>query len=331
MTHKPAVELATDEDMAEVLALLQKSFASVQRSSTVERGAGFWHWKYRSSPFGQASIQVMRIDGRIAATGCLWPMTLFWKDQKIRALQPCDTAVHPDFRRQGLFGQLNNARKALAAETNVDLIFNFPNANSLPGYIKSGWQHLGRVPWLVRVIKPAAVLRDRFHPGQSSALDIPADYRLTEPVASEIVPQAPDASDRVALERPEDYWKWRFCEHPNRQYGFVRSGSEAGDLAVFTLSRKASGLVEMVVVDLVCRPQSLTKLLKAITQCARRLGAGFIALMKPQGLPAGPFHRRGFVPVREKNLAILPVSPSLPGAMADIECWDFRAALHDSI
>ena len=331
MRSEPVVELASSEDMEEVLALLQQSFASVQRSGNVDRGLRFWNWKYRNSPFGPAIIQVVRIDGRIAATGCLWPMTLLCNDRRLRALQPCDTAVHPDFRRRGLFGQLNRARKDLATERNLDLIFNFPNANSLPGYIKSGWQHLGRVPWLVRIMKPAAVLRDRLHSGKSMAIEVPGDYRLSESIASQIRTHDSSALDCVSMERPAAFWKWRFSQHPNRQYGLVQCATDADSLAIFTLSRKPSGLIEMVIVDLSCRPDSLSSLLQSVLRCARKVGAGFIALMKPRDLAAGAFHRRAFVPIREKNLSIFPLDPDLPHQITDIGCWDFRAAMHDSI
>ena len=331
MKNEPLVELARSEDMAEVLALLQGSFASVQRSERVERGSTFRDWKYHDSPFGKAVVQIVRIDGRVAAVGCLWPMTLVWNDRRFRALQPCDTAVHPAFRRRGLFGQLNRARKVLALERNFDLIFNFPNPNSLHGYIKSGWQHVGRVPWLVRVTKPAAVLRDRLHPGKSKAIEVLGDYHLNESVASQIRVQDFSLPDYVSIERSAGFWKWRFAHHPNRQYGLIRSETDARSLAVFTLSRKPSGLIEMVIVDFCCTPDSLSNLLKSVLQCARRTGAGFIALMKPQSLPTGAFYRRAFVPMREKNLAILPLSPDLPAQVLDIGYWDFRAAMHDSI
>ena len=331
MKNQLVVEAAVSEDKAEVLALLQESFAAVQRSSSVQRGMDFWDWKYRTGPFGVAIVQIIRIEGRIAASGVLWPMSLTWNHRILRALQLCDTAVHSEFRRRGLFGLLNEARKDLAAQQQYDLIFNFPNANSLPGYVKSGWQYAGRVPWLVRVAKPMAVVRDRLNPGKSKAIEVPTEYNLCESIASDIPAHLAGAQHCISLDRPAGYWRWRFSEHPNRQYGLVHSSTDPNSIAVFTLSRKPSGLIEMVIVDLVCEPESLSGLLGAILKCARRVGAGFIALMKPRGLPIGAFYRRAFAPVREKNLAVLPLAADLPDKIADIEHWNFRAAMHDSI
>ena len=325
------VELASDADRDKVLELLQKSFLSVQRSETVKRDARFWNWKYRSSLFGAASIQVIRDGENVVATGCLWPMTLLFEGRRLKAFQTCDIAVHPDFRRRGFLKEILKARKLLAIEQGGELLFSFPNPNSLPGYIKSGWQYVGRVPWLVRVARPVAVVRDRLNPGKSEAIEIPIEYLLCESTAPDLPAHSAGVQDSISLDRPQNYWRWRFSEHPNRQYGLVRSSTDPNSIAVFTLSRKPSGLIEMVIVDLVCEPASLPDLLRAILKCAQRVGAGFIALMKPRGLPIGTFYRRAFVPVREKNLAVLPLAADLPDKIADIEHWNFRAAMHDSI
>lgn len=330
MVH-PVVELASDVDMDKVLELLQKSFLSVQRAETVKRDIRFWNWKYRSSPFGPAFIQVIRHDGDIVATGCLLPMNLLVKGRPLSAFQTCDIAVHPDFRRRGFLKKVLDARKLLALEKGGDLLFSFPNANSLPGYIKSGWEYVGRVPWLVQVTKPMAVVRDRLYPGKSQAMAVPTKYQLRESMMADVPAHSAGVQDSISLERPPDYWRWRFSEHPNRQYGLVRSSTDANSIAIFTLSCKPSGLIEMVIVDLVCEPASLPDLLRAILKCAQRVGAGFIALMKPRGLPIGTFYRRAFVPVRQKNFAVLPLVADLPDRIADIKHWNFRAAMHDSI
>ncbi len=327
----PVVEIASDADRDKVLELLQKSFLSVQRSETVKRDTRFWNWKYRSSPFGTAFIQVIRDDENVVATGCLWPMTLLSAGRRLKAFQTCDIAVHPDFRRRGFLKQILSARKFLALEQGGELLFSFPNSNSLPGYIQSGWQYVGRVPWLVRVARPVAMVRDRLNPGKSKAIEVPMEYQLRESIAADIPAHSAGVQDSISLDRPADYWRWRFSEHPNRQYGLVRSSTDPNSIAVFTLSRKPSGLIEMVVVDLVCAPESLSGLLSAILKCARRVGTGFVALMKPQGLPMGAFYRRAFVPVREKNLVVLPLASDLPDEIADIGHWNFRAAMHDSI
>jgi GNAT superfamily N-acetyltransferase len=327
----PQVELATDRDMDEILSLLQLSFADIQRSSNEGRGPDFWRWKYRQSPFGPAIVQIIRIDGQVAAAGCLWPVQLRFGARILNALQPCDTAVHPAFRRRGLFGILNEARKVLARARGADLIFNFPNSNSLPGYQKSGWHHIGRVPWLIRALKPIAILRNRQYPGKSAPIKIPEPYQFDGPEASILQVDKFNPEGFISIDRLHGFWAWRFCQHPTRRYGLIRSSEDRNALAVFTLSRTPSGLIEMVVVDLLSKSKSISALLRSVLQAASTVGAGFIAIMKPQALPSGPFYRHAFLPIRSKNLAILPLGQDVPSLAGQIGRWDFRAAMHDSI
>lgn len=328
----PAVELVNDDSDAGILGLLNSAFDDVQRAGDARRDQAFWDWKYRSSPFGKAIVQAIRIDNQPAAAGCLWPINLRWQGRDLRALQACDTAVNPEFRRRGLFSTLNKERQSCAREQNVDLIFNFPNANSLPGYLKAGWQFVGRVPWLVRIMRPISIVSDRMHGGKARMMRVPESCRLKPSIAEILKCGVVDEEEEgVSLSRPAFYWRWRFCQHPSRDYGVVRSSADVNDFAVFTLSRKDSGLVEMVIVDFICRRNSLADLLDSLLRCARQVEAGFIAMMKPKGFPPLSFYRHGFIPKREKNLVYWPVQPSLSPEIGDIKNWNFRAAMHDSI
>lgn len=327
----PVVELATDADKEAILEVMDTSFAAVQRSSSVQRGAVFWEWKYLSSPYGTASIHLIKLEGRVAAAQSLWPMTFQWQDRHFSAIQACDTVVHPDFRRQGLFNALLAARKTRAADLGVDFIFNFPNANSLPGCLRAGWRFVGKVPWYVRVMRPISLMRDHLNKGQSVALAVPHPYHLTVAMAERLVGIGPGDRCGLSLDRPAGYWHWRYCQRPNRQYGLIYAESTGGDCAIFTLSSKSSGVIEMVVVDLIATRQALATLLRAILRCAREVGASFVAMMNPQAFSATTFYRYGFLPVRAKNLVYYPVNPALPREIGAIGHWDFRAAMHDTI
>jgi len=63
----------------------------------------------------------------------------FWRNDVngIKAYQPCDTGVLEKYRGMGLFTEMT--KKALESVEEGSLIYNFPNDNSLPGYLKMGW------------------------------------------------------------------------------------------------------------------------------------------------------------------------------------------------
>lgn len=58
------------------------------------------------------------------------------------AAQSGDTMTHPDHRRAGLFVKLAEKTYALARENDIELVFGFPNQNSLPGFRKLRWMFL---------------------------------------------------------------------------------------------------------------------------------------------------------------------------------------------
>jgi hypothetical protein len=70
------------------------------------------------------------------------PCMLRLNGTSIRAAQSADTMTHPRHRRGGLFVNLAERTYALAREKGIEVIFGFPNQNSLPGFNKLRWKFL---------------------------------------------------------------------------------------------------------------------------------------------------------------------------------------------
>jgi hypothetical protein len=90
-------------------------------------------------------------------------------DQIILAAQSADTMTHPDHRIKGLFVELSLTTFQLCRDLNIQLLFGFPNQNSLPGAVnKLSWQitdtmdcfiiHTGNFSWK-RVLDRFSVLK----------------------------------------------------------------------------------------------------------------------------------------------------------------------------
>lgn len=325
------VEIAGEGDHAGVLSLLRDSFGSKQRISAGAFSKEFWDWKFENSPYGRAIVQVIKSRGEVIATGSLWPFSFAHGGEIVRAFETCNVAVDANFRRQGLFTTLLDARVELARARGANFLFSFPNNQSLPGYLKSGWQFVGRVPWLIRVRHPFAVLLSRLHNAKTVAIPIPDSFQLTDSLIEGLEESGNGLESGISLDRPDGYWNWRFRQRPGREYGVIRSRSGTSSRAIFTLGEKPAGLIEMVVVDLVADQEGLQELMPAIIAAADDVGASFIALMKPKALATISFYRRGFIRMHEKNLVFLPLDPDLPQAIGQIGYWDFRASMHDSI
>jgi GNAT superfamily N-acetyltransferase len=80
-------------------------------------------------------------------------------DRVVRAVRAVDTATHPDYQGRGIFTRLTlHALDELATE-GIEFVFNTPNDQSRPGYLKMGWQVVGQLPTAVRPTRLARIAR----------------------------------------------------------------------------------------------------------------------------------------------------------------------------
>ena len=169
--------VAADEPA--VLALL---VGALGEGPSGARTPDFFRWKHLENPFGESLLLVAELDGEIVGLRAFlrWGFTL--GDRSLRAVRAVDTATREDQRGKGIFSTLTKAALA-ELRTDTDLVFNTPNGSSRPGYLKMGWQEVGRVPVWIKVRRPVAFAR-----GLRSATSV-----TTRP-AREIVVDAPLAA-----------------------------------------------------------------------------------------------------------------------------------------
>lgn len=138
---------AVDTDVCGILKLCEVAL----RWPSDSRNELLFRWKHLTNPFGPSSMWIATADERIVGFRAMMPWRFKHRDgSTVRAVRAVDTATHPDFQRRGIFATLNTlAIEALTAE-GVDFVFNTPNAESLPGYVKQGWVDLGPVPLIAR-------------------------------------------------------------------------------------------------------------------------------------------------------------------------------------
>lgn len=92
--------------------------------------------KYIENIYGDSILVVVYSNGIPIAARAFWRNDIDGK----RAYQPGDTCVTQQFRRRGIFAKMTNI--ALEMVKKEDIIYNFPNQNSYPQYIKLGWKNL---------------------------------------------------------------------------------------------------------------------------------------------------------------------------------------------
>ena len=321
-------------DEPSVLALLRTSLAG---GPTGERTPEFLRWKHSENPFGSSpGLIALAPDGTLAAVRLLLRWDLLAGDRVVRAVRAVDTATHPDHQGKGLFRHLTLAALDTVA-SDVDLVFNTPNASSRPGYLKMGWQDVAALPIRLRPVRPVRFVRGLRGSGQTAVHDKP------EPLASPLVNAgdlltaradevagllaeaeagSPNAQLRTA--RTPAYLAWRFAQVPGLDYRAVvvddRTGLRA--LGIGRLRRRG-GLVELTLGEVLTRPGDRGGA-AAVLAGAARGGVDHVALHLHEGSPWRSLAaRHGYLPIPGRGLHLvanprrpLPIDATQPGSWA---------------
>ncbi len=142
-------------DLPAVLDFMVECFGE----DTILSSREFWRWKHDRNPFGASPVLVAEAEGRIVGLRAF--MRWQWQSggNTVPAVRAVDTVTHPDWRGRGIFTRLTLRLVEEMQEEGVAFVFNTPNARSRPGYLKMGWQDVGRVSLWVRPLRPWRCLR----------------------------------------------------------------------------------------------------------------------------------------------------------------------------
>ncbi|SMO41490.1 GNAT family N-acetyltransferase [Fodinibius sediminis] len=328
--HKLNIRHADEGDRQAILNLLDAVFSENQRSST-RRGDDFWQWKFKSSVFGSSVINVAEEEGKIVGIDHLWPWELKCRGTIIKAYQPCDSVVAADYRGRGIFKQLRMRGIEEAVNSNHQLLFNFPNNNSLPVNLKIGGQYLDEISWWVKILKPISMTMGTLSGELSTSLSIDDAFSLDIGLLDILAREGENFDQYVSINRKAGFHKWRYHDRPNRQYGMVsieRCSKMIG--AIFTLNRKGASR-EMVLVDILGDPALSGYLFREVVEVARSLNAAFLALMDNRRFGTPKLWKNGFIKKKMKHMVALPIDLAIENKVSRIENWSLVAGMHDSI
>jgi GNAT superfamily N-acetyltransferase len=240
--------------------------------------AELFRWKHVDNPFGPSPMWVA-VDGeRLAGFRAL----LRWRFDDGRrgeqhAVRAVDTATHPDYQGRGLFTRLTrHALGELEAE-GTDFVFNTPNQQSRPGYLKMGWVDVGRVPVAVAVRSPASaarLLRARVPAGKWSLStevgDAAGDVLAEGPAVQGLLDSQP-APTGLRTQRTTELLRWRYASGPLQYRVLGRTGRVEDGVALFRLRQRGAAL-ECTLCDVLVPdgdPRLERELLRAVMRVAR--------------------------------------------------------------
>jgi glycosyltransferase involved in cell wall biosynthesis/GNAT superfamily N-acetyltransferase len=197
-------------DRAAILTLLQRSLGW----GDDPRFAQLFRWKHETNAFGPSPTWVATDGDRIVGVRIFMRWEFVRGGQVLRAVRAVDTATDPDYQGRGLFTALTlHALDEVRAE-GVDFVFNTPNSQSRPGYLKMGWREVGRIPAAVRPRSPASALRmararvASEHWSHPLAIGRPFDKWADDNVG--LAPASDLPIRTLATNVSDEFYRWRF-------------------------------------------------------------------------------------------------------------------------
>jgi hypothetical protein len=134
----------------------REDFMDLYRA-TFGGGSDEWfQWKFVDNPYlPEAPIVVTEHDGEVVGARPNLAFLMRAGDTYHTALQSCDTMVHEDHRRQGLFSRMSERLFADYADGQPEFTFNNPNPLTTAGLAKLGCEIAGEHTTYYRVQSPA--------------------------------------------------------------------------------------------------------------------------------------------------------------------------------
>jgi GNAT superfamily N-acetyltransferase len=246
------VRPASAADRPSVLALLEASLGW----ESDDRHADFFVWKHEQNPFGRSPAWLaMDREGELLGfrTFLRWEFTQ--GSAVVCAARAVDTATRPNAQRRGIFSRLTTTALESLVRDEVAFIFNTPNPQSLPGYLRMGWQRVGRLP--VRARTPSVRRWTRLvgarRPADKWSLltgaGVPASDALADTASVARLLAGLDHAEGLRTRAGVEYLRWRYG-FPALRYRIVTAGPTVEDGAAVFRFRRRGTAVEAVICDL---------------------------------------------------------------------------------
>lgn len=234
---------ANAADVPAVLSLLR---SAMDRGGD-DRFERLFRWKHLDNVFGISPAWVATDGDAVVAARYL--MRWEWRHggDRLRAVRAVDTATDPGYQGRGLFTRLTrHALSELASGT--DFVFNTPNDQSRPGYLKMGWVVVGRLrPSIVpcSVAGLGRALRARVpaaHWSLESRAGVSAAEALADTATIDGLLEASPATGHLETARDVEFLRWRYAAGP-LTYRVVRTADAMAIVRVRARGRAREGVL----------------------------------------------------------------------------------------
>lgn len=301
--------------------------AALQRKLVGERDGAYWDWKHEQNPFGPSLLLLAECDGKLVGLRAFMRWQLQVQGHTILAAKPVDSVTHPDYQRQGIFTRLTQQACEVARHEGIQFLFNTPNDNSKPGYLKLGWQQVDALPLSVKPLRPiSAGWRLASWKAGRRRLPQQQEFFCEEPlVANSVLGDGQEISRLVTTpgdhcletQRTADFLRWRYCQHPHIRYYVECVAGDAGlDGVLVYRTNFRQGLREIMIDDVLLADDRRVVVAELLRKLRRRVAAEYVlAHFAKESTPGRHLQSLGFWQLPRRRVALVarvlngPVEP----------------------
>ena len=204
------IRQANKEDKPAIVELLKESLGE----SLLKKSTSIWDYKHLDNPFGESYVllaeEERKLIGVRAFMAWKWQIgTTIWQ-----AYRAVDTATHPKHQGKGIFKKLTLQALDDVGKNQDCFIFNTPNEKSRPGYLKMGWESLGKIS-IALVPSLIYTLTSFLNSGKKYLQPLSA-AELDE--LCEIHNKELEATGQLFTPKSHAYLAWRYENNPMQPY-----------------------------------------------------------------------------------------------------------------
>jgi predicted N-acetyltransferase YhbS len=294
---------ATQKDIPKILIVLKASLGEISSKKTEE----IWRFKHIHNPFGESLVLVATENGDIIGVRAF----MRWKWQKGKkvysAFRAVDTATHPDHQGKGVFKRLTLKALEIGRDRGDHFVFNTPNTQSKPGYLKMGWEEIGKLKVQLRPLNlnlfKTKVLKYKEFDNIEHIIDL-----LNSNYYSLI------STDKLFTPKDIAYLKWRYLNNPLQKYYVIFDK----DYFIAGYVKKRNHFSEFRLSEVIVSENGKFQAKSAILNLAKSSGATILS-----SSPNSKIHYKlGFTENFGPVLTYKPININQP-EFSDLKTWNY--------
>ncbi|WP_276482108.1 GNAT family N-acetyltransferase [Paraflavitalea pollutisoli] len=209
---------ATADDRPAIIELLRQSLGE----SSIPKSEALWIWKHEHNPFGPSYVLVAEEAGQLVGVRAFMQWQWIRNDKIYRSVRAVDTATHPDHQGKGIFKKLTMQQLEGCRLDGVLFVFNTPNGQSKPGYLKMGWVEQGRMPLKFKVRNPFQIIQARYFDRNkyTGLKDDPTPFQKWTQGVLTSLDRYVQHSDQLSTLFTPQYISWRYASNPLFHYNY---------------------------------------------------------------------------------------------------------------